>query len=152
MVRAVTWARVAAMGLGCSLAVGCSDPPTDETPSGTVRLFLEAMDRSSWDSSALEEAFSLLAPQARTALAERAKKAASLSGQELEPWDMIAQGRYRLRFAPRGGDGLREQIDGDQAVVTVVGGPVQRADVPLVREGDRWRIVLDVPALSETSE
>jgi hypothetical protein len=106
------------------------------------------MDRSSWDQSALKEAFHLLEADARAALSERAREVPSLSGRELEPWDMIAQGRYRLRFAPRPGDGLREVIDasGDRATVTVLGAdPDDRAAVPLVRERGRWRIALAVP-------
>jgi hypothetical protein len=39
------------------------------------------------------------------------------------------------------------RIDGDTAVVTVFGRREgERADVAMVREGDRWRVDLDLPA------
>ena len=49
-----------AAALAALLLVGCTEAPTDETPSGTVRLFLAAMARSRSDPSALQEAYRLL--------------------------------------------------------------------------------------------
>ena len=67
---------------------------------------------------------------------------------------MIARGRYRQSFAPAAGArGMRETIDGERATVRVQGGsPEQRADVPLVREGGRWRLVIDIPPVRERVE
>jgi hypothetical protein len=61
----------------------------------------------------------------------------------MEPWQMLAQGRFRLRFSPASRRGMKETIKGDQATVTVTGnGPGERADVPLVRENGQWRLQL----------
>ena len=132
------------------LAIGCSEVPSDETPSGTVALFLDAMDRAERDESALRDAYVLLAAPTRRALAERAHLAGSLGGREFAPWEMIVRGRYRRSFAPReDAAGMREAIDGERATVTVTGEDGQSARVPLVREDGRWRIVIDVPAARE---
>lgn len=125
---------------------GCSSAPTDESPSGALTLFLEAMSRSEWDREALREAYGLLSPQAREGLEERAEMASTLSGRDFEPWDMLPQGRFRLRFAPRRHGGMVERIEGDRAVVVVTGSrDGERAEVAMVREGDGWRVDLELP-------
>jgi hypothetical protein len=133
------------MGIGVVIGSGaaCSREPTDVTPIGALRLFLDAMDRAEQDPRALAEAYALLDAGAREALAERARDASALGGgREFAPWEMIAQGRFRLRFAFPEYGAMRERIDGDRAVVTVRGQDGARADVPLVREEGRWRLTL----------
>ena len=128
--------------------LACTDTPTDETPSGALRLFLEAMDKSDWDAEARKDAYDLLSRRAREGLAERARMANTLSGRSFEPWEMLAQGRFRLRFAPRRQGGMVERIDGDRATVVVTGSrDGERAEVPLVREAEAWRVDLDLPPL-----
>jgi len=136
-------------GLSLLLAAGCSDAPTDETPSGTVRLFLQAMERSERDPAALEDAYRLLARPTRRALMERAHMAGSLGGREFRPWEMLVRGRYRQTFTPRrGARGMSESIDGDRATVRVTAADGERrAEVPLVREEEGWRIVIEMPPL-----
>jgi hypothetical protein len=138
-----------ALGLALALgAGGCSATPTDDTPTGALKLFLAAMDRSEWDEDALAEAYALMSHDAREALAERARTAEALSGRDLEPWKMIPQGRFRLRFSPRRQGGMREQVDGASAVVVVTGNlEGERAEVPMVLEDDGWRVVLELPPL-----
>jgi hypothetical protein len=105
------------------------------------------MERSATDDGALLEAYGLLDQGAQRALAARATRTRALSGQAFEPWQMLAQGRFRLRFAHARG-GMRERIDGERAIVVVSGsGAGQRAEVPLVREQGRWRIQLILPAM-----
>ena len=124
----------------------CGSEPTDETPTGALTLFLEAMEKSDWDETARADAYALLSPEARTALEARAEQANSLSHREFEPWEMLAQGRFRLRFTPAS---TEVRIDGDQATVTVLGRREgERADVPMVREGDAWRVHLVLPAVA----
>lgn len=127
----------------------CSDAPTDETPSGTVRLFLQAMERSDEDPAALEDAYRLLAQPTRRALMERAHLASSLGGRQFRPWEILVRGRYRQVLVPRHGPrGMVESIEGDRATVTVsAAGDGGAAEVPLVREADAWRIVIDIPPL-----
>ena len=60
---------------------------------------------------------------------------------------MLAQGRFRLRFAPRSPGGLRERIAGDRAVVTVTGQGSERVDVQLIRQQGKWRIALRIPPM-----
>lgn len=123
----------------------CSEVPTDATPKGTVQLFLAAMERSEHDEQALAQAYALLSAPTRRVLQERAHLATSLGANELKPWQMLVRGSYRQRFTPsRGARGMRERIEGDRATVTVTNGR-RRAEVPLVRENGRWRIVLNVP-------
>lgn len=140
------------LGLGCALAPGCGGAPTDDTPTGAVELFLEAMERSDWDADARRTAYGLLAADAQNALDARADRANALSHDVLEPWEMLAQGRYRLRFTPIA-SGYREHIEGERATVTVHGvSEGQRANVPLVREDGHWRIVLEIAPLTPSAE
>lgn len=146
MHRTVAIVALLALALGLPLA-GCTEAPTDETPSGTVRLFLAALQRSERDPAALREAYRLLSASSRRALAERAHLAGSLGARELEPWEMIVAGRSRETFAPaRGSRGMRESIDREHATVTVRSQDGDRtAEVALVRERGRWRIVMELP-------
>ncbi len=128
-------------------ATGCTEEASDETPAGTVRLFLDAMERSEREPAALREAYGLLALPARRALTERARLAGSLGGRDLQPWEMLVRGRARRSFAVgEGTRGMREEIDGASATVQVrEPSGTRSADVQLVREDGRWRIVLDLP-------
>jgi aryl-alcohol dehydrogenase-like predicted oxidoreductase len=142
MVRAAM--RIVLLGLLVAGACGQSD--SGGSPAETLRQFLTVMDESAADETALQRAYSLLDSDAQTALTERAKHARALSGQAFEPWQMLAQGRFRLRFAPARSRGMRERVQGDHAVVTVVSGDgSDRADVPLVREEGQWRVALAIP-------
>ena len=140
--------RRVAIVFATALALGaCSDEPTDETPSGTVTLFLRAMERSAADPDALEDAYRLLARPTRRALADRAHAAGALGGRQFAPWEMLVAGRYRQTFNPRpGARGMAESIEGNRATVTVTSEDGdRRAEVPLVREDGAWRIVLELP-------
>jgi hypothetical protein len=108
-----------------------------------VRQFLAAMDQSASDDRSLRVAYELLASPAQKALEARAARVKSLAGQSFEPWQMLAQGRFRLRFSPASRRGMRETINGERATVTVIGsGPGESAEVPLVRESGQWRLEL----------
>jgi hypothetical protein len=101
------------------------------------------MDQSAADDRALRVAYDLLASPAQKALAARAARVKTLAGQSMEPWEMLAAGRFRLRFSPASRRGMKETISGDRAMVTVTGtGPGEQAEVPLVREQGQWRLSL----------
>ena len=131
--------------LGVLVLGGCSDEPTEQTPEGALRLFLDAMDRSQWDKDALHEAYDLLSPAARARLEQRAERGSSLASRELEPWEMLAQGRFRLRFAPKRRDGMETNMGEGRATVVVHGDDGQRAEVPMVEEDGDWRVDLRLP-------
>jgi len=138
--------RAALLSLTIALAAaGCTEAPSDDPPSGALRMFLDAMERSDRDPAALREAYALLAAPARHALQERAHLAASLGGREFDPWEMLVRGRFRRRFATRESRGMEERIDGDEATVIVRGDDGQVSRVPMVREEEGWRVVLAVP-------
>jgi len=139
---------VIAIVVWCVLGCGAQAP---DTPAETVRAFLEAMDRSANDARQLSEAYALLDEGARAELQGRAHQAETLTGRAFEPWEMLAQGRFRLRFAPATRGGMRERVKDDTAVVVVTGTDGERAEVPLVREGGAWRIRLPIPPLHDAS-
>jgi hypothetical protein len=139
LVTVLCFALAVASLAGCSSSPG---PAAQRSPSEVLRQFLAAMDQSAGDDRALRTAYELLASPAQKALEARAARVKSLAGQSLEPWQMLAQGRFRLRFSPAP-RGMKETIDGDRATVTVTGsGPEERAEVPLVREAGQWRLSL----------
>ncbi len=137
--------------LAALLATACADVPSDETPAGALRLFVDAMERSDAEPEALRDAYALMAAPSRRALQERAHLAASLGGREFQPWEMLVRGRFRRSFPLRDRQGaMRESIQGDRATVTVRSEDGQRsAQVPLVRERGRWRVLLDIPPARE---
>jgi hypothetical protein len=134
---------------------GCGGAPTDDTPAGAVRLFVDAMERSNADRRGLEDAYHLLSETTRERLVARARMTAALGAAEREPWEMLVEGTAHVRFAPRPG-GFREHLDAsdpDRATVTVTGSQSgQIAEIPLVREENGWRVVLEVPELTAPNE
>jgi len=103
------------------------------------------MDRSVDDPTALEEAYQLLDSGSQKELQARALKAETLVGHAYKPWEMLVQGRFRLRFAPRKSGGLVSRVDGDKAIVVAQGARAgDRAEIPLVREDGRWRLTLRI--------
>lgn len=140
--------RVAVAAVLATLWAGCATEPTDETPGGALTLFLRAMDRSQWDADARAEAYRLMSPDARASLDARASMATSLGGREFAPWEMIPQGRFRLKFNVPTADHMQTEIDGDRAVITIFGASEgQEARVPMVREDGAWRVELVIPPM-----
>jgi hypothetical protein len=145
--------------LGCAwfvsvalTACGANDP--DKHPAEALTRFLEAMDRTAHDETALKDAFVLLDEQTQRELTARAERTSSLAGRNFAPWEMIAQGRFRLRFAPAEHTEMRATIagpGGDHATVHVKGDNGREAAVPLVREGGHWRVKLELPAIAQNT-
>lgn len=135
----------ACLVLGLMLVAACSSTPTDATPKGALTLFLNSMQRGSYDPDGLRAAYELLDASSRGALADRARLSGALSnGREFQPWEMLVRGRFQLRFSPEPG-GLTETITGENAVVTIRGAHASEvARVPMKREGGRWRVALDL--------
>jgi hypothetical protein len=135
-----------ARALACaalSLATACSRTPPDATPEGAVRLFVEKMETGAEDPHAMREAYQLLGPHARSNLKERADRASKGQGRRYEPFEMLAEGRFGLKFRPRT---MTAKIDGDDAFVDVKGeGPEERATVHCTREAAFWRVEPELP-------
>ncbi len=135
--------RGAVAALAMALVLGCSRPAPDTTPEGAVRLFVERMESSVDDARAVKEAYALLGPAARANLKGRAERASRGQGTRHEPWEMLAEGRFGLKFRPTS---MTARIDGDQAFVDVVGeGPEERATVRCTREGATWKVEPELP-------
>lgn len=124
-------------------APACSREVDDTTPEGALSLFLDAIDRGETG-----DAYALIDGESQRRLAERARSTTALGARELEPWEMLVEERSDLRFTPRRGSGLRARAgaDADHAVVVVSGERAeQRAEIAMVREDGRWRVVLAIP-------
>ena len=130
---------------------GCGSADADKNPSEVLLRFVEAMDRSLQHEAALKEAFALLDEAAQRELRARAERASSLASHSFAPWEMIAQGRFRLRFAPLDHADLRTTVTGDRATVHVKDEDGRSADVPLVREHGHWRVQLALPSLAQAA-
>lgn len=101
------------------------------------------MDRTNLNDNARKDAYAMLDETAQAALAERAKRAGLVTGRAYAPWDMLAPGRFRMRFAPAEHSGMHATVTGDQAVVHVrAESGKERASVPMTRQAGRWRIQL----------
>lgn len=96
--------------------------------------------------SQAKEAYALLGPAARANLQERASRASLAQGRRVEPWEMLAQGRFGLKFRPKA---MRATVTGDTASVEIEGDDptVDHATVRCAREGAVWRVEPDLPPL-----
>lgn len=123
---------------------GCSRPPADATPDGATRLFLDAMEAAETDAREMRRAYGLLGPGGRANLEERARRTSRLQGRQVQPWDMLATGRFGVAFRPKT---MRSKVVGDRASVEVLGADPQneRATVVCVHEGGGWRIEPEFP-------
>jgi hypothetical protein len=139
--------RILGWGVALVLA-GCSHSAPDATPDGAVRLWLDRMEMSSEDPRAIKDAYALLGPSARANLEERARRTGQLQGQRVEPYVMLADGRFGLRFRPKA---MKASISGDQATVEVTGyDPTDHASIRCVHEVNArgvggWRVEPELP-------
>jgi hypothetical protein len=132
------------VALALTLSLGCSRPPPDATPDGATRLFLDEMEAAEDDAREMRRAYDLLGPAARANLEERARRTSRLQGRQVQPWDMLAAGRFGVAFRPKT---MRSKVVGDRASVEVLGADPQneRATVVCVRESRGWRIEPEFP-------
>jgi hypothetical protein len=122
----------------------CSRAAPDSTPDGAVRLWLDKMDESADDPRVVKDAYALLGPSARANLEERARRTSQAQGRRVEPYEMLAVGRFALKFRPKS---MKANVVGDRATVEVVGDDPtsERASVRCVHEGAGWRVEPDLP-------
>jgi hypothetical protein len=134
--------------------VACSRPAADATPEGVVHQWLDRMEASVEDRRAAKEAYALLGPKARKNLEERATRASRVQGRQVEPYEMLAEGRFGLRFRPKS---MTATVTGEDAVVEVRGQSpdVEVATVRCRLEGGVWRVepgLPDVPQLQRRED
>ncbi len=129
------------------LAGNCTRKPADLTPDGAVRELLDRIDRTEADPAESHAVYELLSSRTKANLIERARRASTTSGREVPPEEMLAPGRFSLRFEPRK---MHVRMADDRAVVDVIGidPETDRAEVPCVLEDGRWRIEIPLPALT----
>ena len=136
-------ARRGAWLAGLVLSLGCRHTP-DDTPEGALLAWTSAMNASRSDLSQRRVAYGLLAQSARNALTDRAARASQFASRALEPWELLAPGRFSLRFSIDPSN-LRAEVQGDRATVLANGHGGDHADVPMVREDGHWRVDLALP-------
>jgi hypothetical protein len=126
-------------------AIGCGRAPSDATPDGAVEAFLRALDDAPRDPTAASRAYRLLNADARHALEVRAARASSIEGHPATPESMLAPVWSPPRFAVETTKTSKQ--DEMHAVVEIFGvdPATQHASVPVVKEGEGWRIVLAIP-------
>ncbi|WP_394823458.1 hypothetical protein [Pendulispora albinea] len=148
-VRVAGFAFLVILAMNATLATGCSRSPPDATPDGVVRLWLERMETSTRDPRAAREAYALLGPATRKNLEVRAERASRIQGRRFEPYEMLAEGRFGLRFRAKTMSVVGPV--GEEARVDVVGTDpaVERATVRCAREQGVWRIEPELPEVTE---
>jgi hypothetical protein len=125
----------------------CQRKPPDLTPEGAVRELLDRLDRIETDPTEARAVYELLSSPTKQNLIERARRASTTSGRDIPPQDMLAPGRFSLRFEPRK---MHTRVADDRAVVDVTGidPETDRAEVPCVLEDGRWRIEIPLPPMA----
>jgi hypothetical protein len=141
-------ARAAVAIVALATITACSRPAPDATPEGAVRAWLDRMEASDDDARSIREAYALLGPAARANLEERAARASRLEGHRVEAWDMLAEGRFGLKFRPKS---MVSRVDGDVAIVAVTGDEplTEHAKVRCAREGAAWRVEPELPPVPD---
>jgi hypothetical protein len=124
---------------------GCEPAPTQEVPGRVALEFVSAMRRVHGDVEAGKAAYNLMWQPARKNLEERARRASALSGRELHPGELIVPSWFALRLMP---ESYEEHIDGEWAQVTVTDAGGQASIARLVLEEGKWKVALELPALS----
>lgn len=132
-----------ALGFVACLLVACSHPAPDATPESALRNWLDHMDAQTTDPSEAKAAYALLGPATRQSLEHRAERASQIEGHHVEPYEVLAEGRFALRFRPKR---FATTMSGEQATVDVTGTePTDRATIRCVKEGRGWRVELQLP-------
>jgi hypothetical protein len=125
------------------LVAACSRGAPDATPEGVVRLWIEKMESASDDPHATRDAYELMGPLAKKNLEQRAERASRGQGRRFEPWEMLAEGRFGLKFRPKTMSG---HVEGDDATVEVRGErPEEQASVRVARTPAGWRVEPELP-------
>lgn len=126
---------------------GCSRSPPDASPEGTVRELLDRIGRIESNPAEAKVVFELLSSRTRANLTERAHRASTTSGREIPPEQMLAPGRFSLRFEPRQ---IHTRLLHDRAIVDMIGidPATDHAEVPCVLEQGRWRVDIPLPPLA----
>ncbi|NOU30912.1 MAG: hypothetical protein HOO96_23690 [Polyangiaceae bacterium] len=144
----------ALVALALAVLPGCSRAAPDATPEGAVRQWLEKMEDSLADPAAGKEAYALLSAGARKNLKARADRDGPRQGRRIQPYEMLAEGRFGLRFRPKH---MSATITGDRASVDVRGDePTAQATVfcskePVADANGKptallaWRVDLELP-------
>lgn len=143
---AMARARSIAVFLTLAVASACSRTPPDATPEGAVHELLDRIERIESNPDEARAVYELLSSRSKANLVERAHRASTTSGREIPPEQMLAPGRFSLRFEPRK---MHARLAHDRAIVDVVGiDPMtDHAEVPCVLEQGRWRIEIPLPPL-----
>ncbi len=134
-----------ALAVVATATFGCESRSPSATPEGAVRELVERMSRVQGDPADAKAAFDLLSKNAQTNLKSRAERYSAASGKAIAPEAMIVPSLFLLRFEPQR---YKARILGTYALVDIEGLlPTERAQVPCVYEGERWKVDLPLPAL-----
>jgi hypothetical protein len=129
---------------------GCARRLPDGTPEGAFDLFLRAMEETPYDPQAAGRAYHLLAPRARDAIRAQAARAQQITGKAPTPESMFTPTWTPLRFPVDRTHAVLD-VEGQHAILEVYGvePQTQHVRVPMVREGDAWRIEIEIPPASD---
>lgn len=123
----------------------CDREPVDSRPERVVEAFVERMSAVHGDPTRGKLALELLWERARANLQQRAERATAATGRRIEPEEMLVPSRFSLRFEPKR---FQAETHGDYSRVVVVGQDAsETAEVHCVREGGKWRVVVELPEL-----
>jgi hypothetical protein len=134
-VRRLLWISLV---LSC---VACAADPGELSPKQALSAFLTALDRSTHAPEQLKVAFEWVDEKSQAALKQRADLAASLAGRSISAWDMLVAGRGSFSAYPPSAV-ARVRSAGEQAFVSLQVDGRSQVEVPMRREGGRWRVVL----------
>jgi hypothetical protein len=139
--------RLAVFVLLTVAIVSCTRKPPDATPEGALREWIEHMQAQVTDPHETRAAYAMLSKATHENLEKRAVRASRIEGRRVEPYEVMAEGRFALRFEPTH---FTTTTAGAVATIDVTGeDPTDRASMHAVKEGAVWRVELALPDLPD---
>jgi hypothetical protein len=132
--------RVVALAL--LLLSACAPDPKDFGPSEALTTFLTAVERSTHAPEQRKLAYEWIDQDSQKALSARARLTNSLAGRKLAPWEMLVPGRVSFAGQSLAGVRMVANVEGESATVSILLDKAEPVQVPMVRQGGRWRVQL----------
>lgn len=129
------------------LVAGCKRAPENVTPEGATRELLAALEGITTDPARAKDALTLLGPNAIKNLEARAQRASKVEGRTIAASDYLAAARILPHAKPAKYETTLNSSSDRAEVVVLDESGRELVRLPLVKQGELWRVELPLPEL-----